>query len=399
MAATRGANRAAAASRADGTRSREQAWLVPLSDVQVDEEIERAVLGAVRSGWWSMGPRVAELEREFASFCGVKHAFAVANGTAALHLALLAVGCGPGDEVLVPSLNFVAAANTIGHTGATPVFCDITNEDDLNVSPRDVEMAIGPATRAVVVMHYGGHPCRMGEILEVAERRGIAVVEDAAHAPGATWRGRMCGTIGRVGCFSFFSNKNLPTGEGGMVVTDEDELAERIRLLRSHGMTTLTWDRHRGHAHSYDVVAQGFNYRLDEIRAAIGLVQLRRLERQNRERARVVAFYRAALAGANGLVMPFVPTADTVPAHHLAVVVLPEGCPRDDLRAFLASQGIQTSVHYPPIHGFSTYRDLGSRRPLPVTDAVASRLVTLPLYPHMTDADASAVARAVLEAT
>jgi len=246
-----------------------------------------------------MGPQVAEFEREFASFCGATHAFSVANGTAALHLALLALGCGPGDEVLVPSLNFVAAANTIGHVGATPVFCDITSTEDLTVSPEDLEAAIGSATRAIVVMHYGGHPCQMDEILEIAARRGLSVIEDAAHAPGATYRGRMCGTIGDVGCFSFFSNKNLPVGEGGMVVTNDDALAEKIRLLRSHGMTTLTWDRHRGHAHSYDVVAQGFNYRLDEIRAAIGLVQLRRLERQNADRARVVAFYRDALDKVN----------------------------------------------------------------------------------------------------
>jgi len=365
----------------------------------VDGEIEQAVLGVVRSGWWSMGPRVAELESEFASFCGVKHAFAVANGTAALHLALLAIGCGPGDEVLVPSLNFVAAANTIGHTGATPVFCDITNENDLNISPRDLELAIGPATRAVVVMHYGGHPCRMDEILEVAERRGISVIEDAAHAPGAMWRGRMCGTIGRVGCFSFFSNKNLPTGEGGMIVTDEDELAEKIRLLRSHGMTTLTWDRHRGHAHTYDVVAQGFNYRLDEIRAAIGLIQLRRLEEQNARRARLVAFYRAALDGANGMSMPFAPEPATTPAHHLAVVVLAEGCPRDEIRTALAARGVQTSLHYPPIHLFSAYRELATQRRLPHTEAVAWRLVTLPLYPHMTEGDASTVASAMLAVT
>ena len=247
----------------------------------------------VRSGWWSMGPHVAEFEREFADFCGAKAALAVANGTAALHLGLLAVGCGPGDEVLVPSLNFVAAANTIGHVGAVPVFCDIEGTSSLNLDPDDLEAAIGPATRAIVVMHYGGHPCRMDAILDLAGRHGLAVIEDAAHAPGASWRGRMCGTLGDVGCFSFFSNKNLPTGEGGMVVTNDDALADRIRLLRSHGMTTLTWDRHRGHSGEYEVVAQGLNYRFDELRAAIGLVQLRRLQKLNAARSRIVARYRA----------------------------------------------------------------------------------------------------------
>ncbi len=163
------------------------AWVVPLSDIEVDRELEEAVLDVLRSGWWSMGPVVEQLEREFASLCDVAHALAVANGTAALHLALLAVGCGPGDEVVVPSLNFVAAANAIAHTGATPVFCDVVGPDDLTTSPDDVEAALGPATRAIVVMHYGGHPCAMDRILELARARGIAVVEDAAHAPGARW--------------------------------------------------------------------------------------------------------------------------------------------------------------------------------------------------------------------
>jgi dTDP-4-amino-4,6-dideoxygalactose transaminase len=399
VAAITRADRAAVASPATAVRPPEQGWRVPLSDVRVDEAIERAALAAVRSGWWSMGPRVAELERNFAAFCGVTHAFAVANGTAALHLALLAAGCGPKDEVVVPSLNFVAAANTICHTGATPIFCDVAAATELNLDPADVARAIGPATRALVVMHYGGHPCRMDEILELADSNGLVVVEDAAHAPGATWRGRMCGTFGDIGCFSFFSNKNLPTGEGGMVVTDDDALAERIRLLRSHGMTALTWDRHRGHAHSYDVVTHGYNYRLDEIRAAIGSVQLGRLNDENARRARLVALYRAALDGVNDIVMPFAPRAEAQPAHHLAVIVLPERCVRDEVRAAMAAAGVQTSVHYPPIHEFTAYREGERQRTLPVTEAVASRLLTLPLYPHMSEADVSAVASAVLAAT
>jgi dTDP-4-amino-4,6-dideoxygalactose transaminase len=339
----------------------------------------------VRSGWWRTGPRVAEFERRFAELCGVEHAVAVANGTAALHLALLAAGCGSGDEVLLPSLNFVAAANMIANTGATPVFCDIGGPDDLNVSPADVEAAITHATKAVVVMHYGGHPCRMQAILAAAERHGLVVIEDAAHAPGARWRGTPCGAIGALGCFSFFSNKNLPTGEGGMVVTADAALAERLRLLRSHGMTTLTWDRHRGHAHAYDVVTSGLNYRLDELRAAIGLVQLERLAEQNERRARIVDAYRAALDGVDGLSMPFREEDGdgSVSSHHLAVVVLPAAAARDAFRTRLAADGVQTSVHYPPIHRFSRYRDEPRARALPVTEDVAGRLVTLPLYPHM----------------
>jgi dTDP-4-amino-4,6-dideoxygalactose transaminase len=372
-------------------------WRVPLSDVGVDDELRAAVADAVSSGWWSMGPRVADLEGRFAELSGTRHALAVANGTAALHLALLACECGPGDEVVLPALNFVAAANVIRHAGATPRFCDIAAPDDLNLDPDDLEAAITPRTNAIVVLHYGGHPCDMERVLAVAARHDITVIEDAAHAPGASLRGRACGSFGAIGCFSFFSNKNLPTGEGGMLVTDDDALAERLRLLRSHGMTTLTWDRHRGHAHAYDVVQPGFNYRLDEIRAAIGLVQLARLREGNAARARIVARYREALDGVEGLSVPFAERDDVVSAHHLAVVVLPEHAARDAVREKLRERGIQTSVHYPPIDGFTAYAD-GPRRPLPRTDSVADRLLTLPLFPHMSDEQVDAVVEALLAA-
>ena len=374
-------------------------WKVPLSDIVVDDALVTAVQDAVTSGWWSMGPRVAEFEQAFAEFTGAKHALAVANGTAALHVALLAVGCGPGDEVVLQSLNFVAAANTILHTGATPVFCDVSGAEDLNLDPADLEAAVGPATKILLPLHYGGYACDMDAVSEIAERHGLGVVEDAAHAPGATFRGRACGTLGDVGCFSFFSNKNLPIGEGGMVVTNDDAIADRLRLLRSHGMTTLTWDRHRGHAHSYDVVAHGFNYRLDEMRAAVGLVQLERLPAENEARRRISGAYRAALHGQKGLSMPFADTAaQEVSSHHLAVVLLPDGAARAEIRTTLTEAGIQTSVHYPPIHQFSHYSELGARRPLPRTDDVADRLLTLPLYGRMTDGDVDRVVSALLDA-
>src|SRR5215213_6631461 len=179
----------------------DKSWSVPLSDLVVSDDMRRAVDDAVGSGWWSMGPRVEEFEGAFSELLGSRHAFGVANGTAALHLALLAGGCGPGDEVIVPSLNFVAAANTIARTGATPVFCDIVGDDDLNLDPSDVEAAVGPRTRGVIALHYGGWACRLDELMEVARRHGLWVVEDAAHAPGGRWRTRHCGTIGAVGCF------------------------------------------------------------------------------------------------------------------------------------------------------------------------------------------------------
>jgi dTDP-4-amino-4,6-dideoxygalactose transaminase len=345
-----------------------------------------------------MGPRVHEFEREFAELCRTEHGLAVSNGTAALHLALLAVGCGPGDEVILPSLNFVAAANVVRHTGATPVFCDVAGIDDLNLDPADVERAITPATKAILLLHYGGWPCDVEAVEEIARRHRVVLLEDAAHAPGASVGGRMCGSIGAVGCFSFFSNKNLPIGEGGMVVTSDGTLAERIRLLRSHGMTSLTWDRHRGHANSYDVVAPGWNYRLDEVRAAIGLVQLRRLTAANAERGRLAALYRRLLDGVEGMVVPFgTPRPDVVSAHHLAPVILPEGISRDTVRGSLADAGIQTSVHYPPIHTFTHFRALGPFE-LPRTEEVADRLLTLPLYAQLGEERAALVADELVSA-
>ncbi len=232
-------------------------WIVPLSDVVGDDELVAAAAEAVRSGWWSTGPRVAELEAQFADALACRHAIAVANGTAALQLAFVALDIGHGDEVVTPSLTFVAAANAIRQTGAEPVFCDIVGDGELNLDPADLEAAITPRTKAICALHYGGFACAIDEVLSLAERHGLAVVEDAAHAVGGRHGGRACGTFGAIGCFSFFSNKNVPIGEGGMVVTDDDDLAARLRLLRSHGMTTLTWDRHRGHASTYDVVEVG----------------------------------------------------------------------------------------------------------------------------------------------
>ncbi len=373
----------------------EGSWRVPLGEIAVDDEIVDEAVATIRSGWWSMGPRVQEFERAFADACGVAHALAVSSGTAALHLALLAVGCRPDDEVVLPSLNFVAAANCVREIGATPVFCDIAGEGDLNLDPVNLAAALTPRTKAIVALHYAGYPCEMQAVLEVARGRGVAVVEDAAHAPGATWHGRACGTLGDVGCFSLFANKNLPAGEGGVVVTADERVAEQVRLLRSHGMTTLTWDRHQGHASTYDVLEPGFNYRLDEIRATLARVGLRRLPEANRRRGAVIDEYRRRLPAPIALAFPRVPDHVT-PAYHLAVAVLPEAADRDRFRRLLAERGIQTSVHYPPIHQLRLYRSV-ARRELPRTDAIAPRLITLPLFPHMTDKQVDEVVAAVAE--
>ena len=372
---------------------------IPLSDLDYGEEEEAAVLEVLHSRWLTMGAVTQEFEREFASLCGVKYAFAVANGTVALHLACLAAGIGRGDEVIVPALTFVATANAVLYTGAEVRFAEIGGAEDLNISPEDIERRITPRTKAILVVHYGGYPCRMGEIMAAARRHGLVVLEDAAHAPGALLDGRALGAWGSAGCFSFFSNKNLAVGEGGMVVTNREDYAERLKVLRSHGMTTLTWDRHQGHAFSYDVTALGYNYRIDEIRSALGRVQLAKLEKNNARRKALVERYRAGLqeAGLEGVSMPF-GAAPGRPAYHIAPVLLPENADRQAFMTAMRGQGIQTSIHYPPVHLFSYYRQRFPGLSLPVTEAAAAREVTLPLYPSMRDEDVDEVLRAAREA-
>ncbi len=363
-------------------------WQIPLTDVTLGDEEAEAAAEVVRSGWLTQGERVAAFEREFAAMVGVPHAVAVNNCTVGLELAYAAAGVGPGDEVVVPALTFVATANAARRLGATPVFADVAGPDDLCVSPADVAAKVTPRTRAVVAVHYAGFAADVAGLRAALDARGAAhvpVVEDCAHAPGALARdgGARCGALGRVAAFSFFSNKNMTTGEGGMVTTGDADVAAALRLLRSHGMTTVTWDRHRGHAFTYDVARVGTNARLDEVRAAIGRVQLRKLAAANARRAEAVAWYREA-AAARGLDVPFTKGAYGDGAHHLFVVLLPEGTDRPRAMAAMREAGVQTSVHYPPTHRFTAYADVSVT--LPVTDAVAPRLLTLPLGPATTRA-------------
>jgi dTDP-4-amino-4,6-dideoxygalactose transaminase len=360
---------------------------IPVADAELGEPEVEAVAEVLRSRWLTAGAVCARFEEEFKKLVGGAHVLATTNCTAALHMAYLALDVRPGDEVLVPTLSFVATANAARLTGAVPVFVDCTSESDFNVDPVELERRIGPRTAAIAVVHYGGYPCSMADVMRIAARHGVPVVEDCAHAPGGTLHGKPVGTIGDVGCFSFFGNKNITTGEGGAVVTRRDDLVERLRLLRSHGMTTLTWDRHQGHASSYDVLVPGLNCRFDEMRAAIGLCQLQRLADNNARRARVVRAYRSALTDIEGLVIPFADRDEST--FHLFPVVLPVGTDREAVMARLRAAGIGTSVHYPPTHLFTAYR--GSSPSLPRAEAVAPRILTLPLYPALSDADVTFV--------
>ena len=367
-------------------------WIIPLSDLDYGFEEMAAVQRVVRSKWLSMGPEVQAFEREFAEMQGVKHAFAVANATAGLHLAFLSLGLGPGDEVIQPALNFVATANMTVAVGATPVFADILRLSEPTIDPAHVERLITPRTKAVVVMHYGGNLCRMVDFVNLCEERGLVHIEDACHAIGAKYcdqnrrppHGMMAGSIGDISAFSFFANKNLATGEGGMVVTNRDDLAERLRLLRSHGMTTLTWDRHNGHASSYEVIANGYNYRLDELHAALGRAQLAKLVRNNERRRRLLALYFQKLKPLTDWMLPGADNSGET-SGHLMVAVAPTPEIRTIAGAKLREVGIQTSLHYPCISDFQAFTPWQ-------TDAVklsrdfSRRAMTLPMFPTMTEA-------------
>ena len=374
-------------------------WRIPLSDIDLGVDEISSVEEVLKSRWLTMGRVTQDFESAFATYNGAKHALAVNNATAALHMACMAIGLKPGDEVIVPSLTFVASANSIRYTGATPVFADITSETDLNISPDAIEACITDRTRAIMLVHYGGYACDMQRILELARKYELKVIEDAAHATGSWLQDRHLGPWGDIGCFSFFSNKNMTTGEGGMVVTNDDSLFDKLRLLRSHGMTTLTWDRHKGHAWSYDVVELGFNYRIDEIRAALGLVQLSKLERNNERRRRLTQIYQDALSEFPQIVVPFLHHAGITSAH-IMPILLPHDSNRVDFMEQMKSQGIQTSIHYPPVHKFTAYKELGDSNStgLPITENVAGREVTLPLYPAMTNEDVALVVNAIVNA-
>jgi dTDP-4-amino-4,6-dideoxygalactose transaminase len=375
-------------------------WRVPLADIDFGVEEEEAVLKVIRSRWLSMGETTREFENAFAAFMDAKHAIAVTNATSALHLACIACGVQNGDEVILPSLTFVATANAIRYTGATPVFADIVGLGDLNISPASIASRITPKTKAILVVHYAGYPCDMPAIMDIARQNQLMIIEDAAHAVGASLDGQSMGNWGKIGCFSFFSNKNMTSGEGGMVVTKDGDIANRIRILRSHGMTSLSWDRHQGHAASYDVVDLGYNYRIDEIRSAIGLVQLQKLPDGNRRRGELTGLYRELLGKYSPeILVPFMNYRGTS-SHHLMPILLPEKIDRSVFMDDLKKSGIQTSIHYPPVHTFQIYQEEWIKRneDLPYTDVVAAREVTLPLFATMRKEQVEWVIQAVREA-
>lgn len=359
------------------------AYDIPLFNLNFDEKEAKAAYETIKSGWISTGPKCAELEQMFVNMWNVKYAVSVTNCTDALHLCCLVCGVGPSDEVLCPSLTFAASANCIRYAGATPVFCDIIGPDHINVDPEDVKKKITPKTKAIVVVHMAGYPAKMDEIMAIAKEHNLKVIEDACHGPLSEYKGKKLGTIGDCAAFSFFSNKNISTGEGGMFISNNVELANRARLMRSHGMTTMSYQRASGHATAYDIVELGYNFRLDDIRASIAIEQLKKLPGDLEKRILVRKRYVENLSKIKGVVVPFADCTEFT-SNYIMPVVLTQGSKddRDAIREKIHAAGIQTSVHYPAIHKFSIYKDYGAV--LPQTEYVTDHEITLPMYAALT---------------
>lgn len=358
-------------------------YKILLFDLNFDQAEQDAVIETLRSKWISTGPKNAELERRFAEMTGARHAVALTNCTVALHMALVLNDIKPGDEVICPSLTFVATVNAIRYVNAIPVFADIKSMKDLTIDPDDIEKKITPRTKAIMLMHYGGFACDMNRIMDIAVKHNLSVIEDACHGPLSEYEGKKLGTIGSVGCFSFFSNKNISTGEGGMIITNNDAMYEKAKLLRSHGMTSLSFDRAKGHSTEYDVIELGYNYRMDDIRASIGIVQLDKLPGDLEIRAELRARYEKNLKGVEEIIIPF-KGYKYFTSNYIFPIVLKNSTVerRNRVREHLAEAGIQTSVHYPAVHRFSIYREYSS--PLPNTEYSADNLVTLPMFSKLT---------------
>jgi dTDP-4-amino-4,6-dideoxygalactose transaminase len=373
--------------------------VVPLSDLRLTEREIAAVADCLRSGWLTQGPRTAAFERAFAEHLGAAHAVAVASGTAALHLAYLAAGVGPGDEVIVPAITFVASAAAVRQCAATPVLADITGPHDLGLDPDEIARRVTRRTRAVCVVHYAGYPAAVEAVRRICDEHGLALIEDAAHAPSTTAGGRhsrKAGTFGLAGAFSFYSNKVLSCGEGGLLATHDPATAEQARNLRSHAMTAGAWDRHHGGPAGYDVTGVGFNYRLDEPRAALLLARLEGLENDIARRRGLARRYRELLVEVPGVTVPY-RDADVDRSSCYVQPVLVSPRVRDRVRErMLARHGIQTSVLYPAIHELTAY--LGTAPRLPRAEHVARSQVTLPLYPHLDHAQQDLVVAALREA-
>ena len=371
-------------------------WKVQLFKLNYDNKEIEAVTEVLESAWITMGQKTRDFEAGFSSLLGHdSKCLAVSNGTAALHLALLALDIKAGDEVITPGLTFIADQNVVTMVGATNVLSDITSRDDWSMAPADIEKKITDKTKAVLVVHYAGFACDMDAICDICKRHNLYLIEDCAHTPGADYKGRPLGTFGDVAAFSFFTNKNLSVGEGGAVVTSDEVLYKKLLGLRSHGMGVPSFDRFKGRAISYDVEIPGLNYRIDEMRAALGLVQLEKLEVANKARQKLVLHYYERLDGQLKINIPFRRFSRGNPNYHIMPILLDDSIDRLHVIESMKEDGIQTSIHYPEIQEFSAYKD--TVNPTPIAQYVSKHELTLPLYPTMTIEEVDLVCDALIK--
>ena len=372
--------------------------LLPYGRQHLEEDDIAAVVKVLRSDWLTVGPAIEAFEHAFAECVGAEQAVAVSSGTAALHAAMHALGIGPGDEVIVPPLTFAASANCVVYQGGTPVFADVEPET-LLLDPLQVEAKITSRTKAIVAVDYAGQPCDYDALTDIARRHGLALVADACHAVGGSYCGRAVGTLGDLTAFSFHPVKHMTTGEGGMITTNDAELARRMRIFRNHGISTDHRQRAERGGFYYEMVTLGYNYRITDFQCALGLSQLGKLPGFVRRRRELAALYDAALT-AFPCATPVATRPDRVSAYHLYPVqfdLTALGLSRDTLYAALRAENIGVNVHYLPVHLHPYYRKRFGTGPglCPVTEAAYARLITLPLFPRMTDADAEDVLTAV----
>jgi len=365
--------------------------MIPVFRPSMGDEEVKAVEKVLRSGWIGLGPKTKEFEDRFAQYVGAKYAIGVNSCTAALHLALKVMDV-EGGEVITTPMTFISTNHAILYNNAIPVFADI-EEDTLNIRANEIERLISPKTKAILVVHYGGHPCDMNPILEIAKDKGVKVIEDAAHACGAKYKGTKIGSIGDATCFSFHAVKNLATGDGGMITLNDEEIAKRLRKLSWMGISRGTWDRSEGKAYrwEYNVEELGYKYHMNDISAAIGLVQLSKLEKANARRREITEKYNEAFADLDWIETP-VEKEYAKSAHHNYVIKVLNG-KRDELITYLGENGISAGVHYIPNHLYEMYKPY--YRKLPVTETVWKKLVTLPLYPDLKDKEVGKIIETV----
>jgi perosamine synthetase len=375
---------------------------IPFYVPWVTKEDKKAVSDALKSRWLTGGPKASEFEKLFAEYIGVKHAIAVNSCTAALHLAMRVLNIKTGDEVIVPDLTFAATANAPIFCGAKPIFADI-DEKTFNISIEDIMNKITPNTKAIIPVHYGGQACDMQEIQEIAEDHKLHIVEDCAHSLGAEYKGKKTGNLGTMGCFSFYPTKIITTLEGGMITINDNHLAQKSRILREHGMTKTAFDRESDATWYYDVVDLGYNYRLNELQAALGISQLKRVEEGIKKRIRIAHYYskKLSMPALKGIIPPY-EAPDRSHIFHLYVVKMQEneiGITRDRLFRELLNNQIETSVHYTPLHLMSFYkRFLKKSDRFPVAERICKQILSLPLYPTLTRANVDYIAKKLKDA-